>query len=119
MEYIAEDGYDIKPNQRQDLDPFTDQTGLTHRNALKHTKTEISITLRGNLTWAQFESVINGIVSNYRNYSERDSTNCSYFDPESRTLKTGKHMYLESSQAFKIKTVNKRYGDVTLTFVEY
>ena len=117
MSYIAEGGYDIKPNQRQDLDPYTDQTGLTHRNALKHTKTEVSITLRKNLTWSQFESVMNGIVSNYRKYAERDA-NCEYFDPESRTVKTG-HMYLESSQAFKIKTVNKRYEETTLVFVEY
>ena len=34
--YIAEGGYEIKPNQRQDLDSYTDQTGLTHRNAIPH-----------------------------------------------------------------------------------
>ena len=117
LEYIAEAGYDIKPNQRQDLDPFTDETGLTHRNALKHTKTEVNVTLRSNLKWNEIQSVISGITSNYINWAERDA-NCTYYDPETDSLKTG-HMYLESSQPFQIRTVNKRYSDLTLSFVEY
>ena len=64
-EYIAEGGYSCKPNQRQDLDPYTDATGLTHRNALQHTKTEVSITTRSNLTWDEMTSIIQGLTSNY------------------------------------------------------
>lgn len=114
---ISEGGYEIKPNQRQDLDPFTDQTGLTHRNALSHTKTEVVITLREGLSWSQVTSLISSIRSNYRRWAERDA-NCEYYDPETNTTKTG-HMYLESSQGFTIKTFKEKYPALTLTFVEY
>lgn len=114
---IAEGGYVSKPNQRQDLDPFTDQTGLTHRNALAHTKTEVAITTRENLKWEEVNGIIQGLTSNYSNYAERDAE-CEYFDNETLTFKTG-HMYLESSQGFTIKTYRKRYPAITFTFVEY
>lgn len=114
---IAEEGYDISPNQRQDLDPYTDQTGLTHRQAVPHTKTEVRITTRSNLTWSQMNSILSGIRSNYRTYLERDAT-CIYWDPETASYKTG-HMYLESSQSYKIKTFKKKYPSITFTFVEY
>lgn len=114
---IAKDGYDIKPNQRQDLDPFTDQTGLTHRNALAHTKTEITITTRNNLTWAEVQSIMQGLTSNYINSAERDA-NCEYFDTETFTIKQG-HMYLDPSQSFKIRIYKERYPAITFTFVEY
>lgn len=114
---IAEGGYDIKPNQRQDLDPFTDQTGLTHRNALSHTKTEVAITLREGLSWSQVTGLISSIKNNYRRWAERDAT-CEYYDPETNTTKTG-HMYLESSQGFTLKTYKEKYPALTLTFVEY
>lgn len=115
--YIVEEGYDTKPNQRQDLDPYTDQTGLTHRNALEHTKTEINITTRPNLTWAEMRSIIDGITSNYINDLERDA-NCIYWDDEYGVYREG-HLYLESSQAFKVKHFRKKYPQITFTFVEY
>ena len=59
--YIAEGGYDCKPNQRQDLDPFTDQFGVTHRNALQHTKTDISLTIRS-LSWTDFSTLISKFI---------------------------------------------------------
>lgn len=114
---IAEGGYDTKPNQRTDLDPFTDQTGLTHRNSLPHTKTEITITTRENLTWAEMNTIIQGLTSNYISWSDRDAM-CTYWDTERLTYSTG-HIYLESSQPIKIKTFNKRYPSITFTFVEY
>ena len=114
---IAEGGYEIKPNQRTDLDPFTDQTGITHRNALSHTKTEVVITLREGLSWSQVTGVIQGLRSNYTRWAERDAT-CEYYDPETNSNKSG-HMYLESSQGFTIKTFRKKYPAITLTFVEY
>ena len=125
----AEGGYAIKPNQRQDLDPFTDQTGLTHRNALQHTKTEIAITTRENLTYDEMQTILTGLRSNYSNWAERDS-NCEYFDPETQSTGSG-HMYLESSQGYTVKLYKKLsatdsddnrkkfYPATTFTFVEY
>lgn len=119
---IAEGGYVTKPSQRQDLDPFTDQDGLTHRNALAHTKTEVAITTRENLTWEQIygeNGLLTNIKNQYINWKERDA-NCEYFDTETGAPTTETHhMYLESSQSYTIKTYNKRFPAITLTFVEY
>lgn len=116
-ELIAEGGYDVKPNQRQDLDPFTDQTGLTHRNSLSHTKTEITITTRNNLSWNEVRTIMTGLTSNYINRAERDA-NCEYFDPEFFEVKSG-HLYLDPSQSFKINIYKERYESIKFTFVEY
>lgn len=116
---IAEGGYEIKPSQRQDLDPFTDQEGYTHRHALAHGKTEVSITTRENLSWAEFNGIISGIRGQYANWNERDNADCEYFDVEKGEYSSGHHMYLKSSQSFTIKTYKKRYPSITLTFVEY
>ena len=115
-EYIAEGGYDIKPNQRQDLDPFTDQFGVTHRNALQHTKTDIELTIRP-LKWTDFQTLVSNLVSNYSIINERDAQ-CEYLDLETFTMKTG-HFYLDPSCQFKIKKLNDRMDAFTLRFTEY
>lgn len=115
--YIAEGGYDIKPHQRQDLDPFTDQTGLTHRNALSHYKTEVNITTREGLKWEEMNAILTALKNNYIHKNERDA-NCEYYDPEFQKTSSG-HFYLDSSQAYAVKTYLKRYPSVTFSFVEY
>lgn len=115
-EFIAEDGYDIKPNQRQDLDPFTDQFGVTHRNALQHTKTDITLNIRS-LSWEDFQTLVSNIVGNYSIINERDAQ-CEYLDLETFTMKTG-HFYLDPSCQFKIKKLNERVNEFTLRFTEY
>ena len=114
--YMAEGGYEIKPNQRQDLDSYTDQTGLTHRNAIPHSKTQITITTRS-LKWDEVYNLMTGLVSNYINDRERDA-NCTYFDTEYMRMSTG-HFYLDPSQSTKIQHVGKDYDAITFTFVEY
>jgi len=114
-EYIAEGGYEIAPNQRQDLDPYTDANGITHRNTLEHTKTDITIAIR-NLKWEQFTSLISGLVTNYIS-NERDAI-CSYFDMETMTVKSG-HFYLDPSCKFKVRRLNDKVDGFTLRFTEY
>ncbi len=36
--------YKSTPNRQSDLNPWTDQTGLTHRNVLPHTRSTITFT---------------------------------------------------------------------------
>ena len=115
-EYIAEDGYDCTPNQRQDLDPYTDANGVTHRNALAHTKSDVTITFRA-LKWDEFTSLITGISSNYINTKERDAI-CSYLDMESMTINSG-HMYLDPSMKFKVRRLNEKVNSFSLRFTEY
>ena len=115
-EYIAEGGYDCTPNQRQDLDPYTDAEGVTHRNALSHTKSDVTITFR-QLKWDEFTSLINGITSNYLNVKERDAL-CSYLDMETMTINTG-HFYLDPSMKFKARILNEKVEPFSLRFTEY
>lgn len=118
--FIEWDSYTIKPNQRQDLDSYTDANGLTHRNALSHTKSDVEFKIR-KLLEKDARSIINGITSNYINSKERDA-NCEYYDPESGTNKTG-HFYLDPSQQFKISGIdaegNLIYDAINFRFVEY
>lgn len=114
--YIKEGGYDIKPNQRQDLDSYTDNNGLTHRNALQHSKTQIVITTR-KLSWDEVADIMTNLVANYIKDRERDA-NCTYFDTEYFRMSTG-HFYLDPSQSTKINCVGKNYEELTFTFVEY
>ena len=116
MKHIAENGWNIAPNQRQDLDSFTDANGLTHRNAVEHTKTNISIKTL-DIDWDEMDSIMENIQSNYINYLERDAM-CEYYDSETRTYKTG-HFYLDPSVTFPVKTFGVKYGEMTWTFIEY
>ena len=116
MNLISENGYAIAPNQRQDLDPYTDAYGVTQRNALAHTKSSVEITVN-DVTWDEMQSIMSGLTSNYINYAERDA-NCEYFDTESFTYKTG-HFYLDPSVKFSIKRFKKKYSSMTFIFTEY
>lgn len=125
-EYIKFDSYDIAPDQRQDLDSYTDGNGLTHRNALGHTKTNITFS-----TLEMPESVMNEIMEslerNYLNPNETDA-NCTYFNPRkawnpANAYLTG-HFYLDPSLKHRIKRVDDngksiKYGEMQWTFIEY
>ena len=115
-EYIAEGGYDCTPNQRQDLDPFTDQYGVTHRNSLQHTKSDVTISFRA-LSWAQFKNLVDNLVANYIEYNERDAQ-CEYLSMETLTMKQG-HMYLDPSCKFNVQQLNAKVSAFSLRFTEY
>ncbi len=119
--YIQFDTYDIAPEQRQDLDSFTDGNGLTHRNALEHTKTNITFnTIQ--MSSAAMADILANLNQNYINTNETDA-NCNYYNPRTGEYKTG-HFYLDPSVKFRIKKVDKlgkkiEYGEVQWIFVEY
>lgn len=120
--YIKWDTFDIAPGQRQDMDSYTDGYGVTQRNALSHTKTEIKfVTL--SMSAEEMDKITAGLTANYINYNERDAQ-CTYYDDENRCDKTG-HFYLDPSLQFRRKKVNKEtgkveiYGEMTWLFIEY
>lgn len=115
-EYITEGGYDCTPNQRQDLDPWTDANGVTHRNVVEHFKSDVTITFRA-LRWEQFTDLIQGISSNYINQGERDAI-CTYLDMETMEMRSG-HFYLDPSMKFKVKRLNDKVDSFSLRFTEY
>lgn len=119
--YIARGAVNIKPNQRQDLDSYTDGYGVTQRSALSHTKTEISFSTIP-MSGKEMREIMQGMVSNYIDYNERDSM-CEYYDDENGVIKTG-HFYLDPSTTLNRAEVDSngiptRYGQVQWLFIEY
>ncbi len=111
----------VKPNQRQSIDAYTDDTGVTRDFALPHTKSEVSFTTLP-MSGEELRGIMASMVSNYINYLLRDA-NCTYYDDESGTFKTG-HFYFDKSFQFKRNEVDKsgvptKYDEMTWTFIEY
>lgn len=118
MKYIEWDSYDSAPSQRQSLDAYTDENGVTHDNALEHSKTEIKFKTLP--MWEdEWETLMGNMVKNYISFSARDA-NCVYFDFETCKYKTG-HFYFDKS--FRASANEKdgklRYNGTTWTFIEY
>ena len=119
--YIKFDSYDIAPDQRQDKDSFTNGKGVTIRNALEHTKTNIAFTTLP-MPEAAMDSILSALERNYTNQNETDA-DCVYFNPRKRTYATG-HFYLDPSVKFRIKKEDDngksiKYGETQWIFIEY
>lgn len=119
--FIENNKVNVKPNQRQSIDAYTDSFGLTHDNGVPHTKTEVSFSTLP-MSGAEFRSIMDGIRSNYIDYILRDAE-CRYYDDESGTFKTG-HFYFDKSFQANRKEVDKqgiptKYNEMTWTFIEY
>lgn len=112
----------VKPNQRQSIDAYTDETGVTRDFALPHTKTEISFTTNP-MNGRKFRSIMDSMRSNYISYLLRDA-HCTYYDDESGEFKTG-HFYFDKSFQVVRNEVSKKtgipvkYGEMTWLFIEY
>lgn len=118
--YIKADTFKARPNQRQNLNAYTDVDGVTHTNPLKHTKTQVSFsTIK--MSAAAMDNITENIVGNYENYDDRNA-HCVYYDDENRTYKTGE-FYLDQSLEFskeltKDGTKIRRYNEMVWTFIE-
>ncbi len=111
----------INPNQRQSIDAYTDDTGVTRDFGLPHTKTQIQFTTLP-MSANQFRNIMDNLVANYIDYLKRN-LNCKYYDDENGTFKTGE-FYLDKSMPFIRKKVDKdgiplEYDEMTWTFIEY
>lgn len=119
--YIKFDSYDIAPDQRQDKNSFTNGKGVTIRNALKHTKTNITFTTN-QMPEAAMDAILAALEANYINEDETDA-NCTYFNPRKRKYSTG-HFYLDPSVKFRVKKADDaglgiEYGETQWIFTEY
>ncbi len=117
--YILWDSFDINPNQRQDLDSYTDANGLTHRNAISHTKTQIQFVTK-KLPESKMKTIMDNMVKNYKNKKERDA-NCTYYDTEHFKYETG-HFYLDPSLQMRLlglKDGELWFNQITWLFIEY
>lgn len=119
--HIKFDTYDIAPDQRQDKDSRTNGKGITVRNALKHTKTNITFTTN-RMSEAEMDAILAALEANYINVDETDA-DCTYFNPRKRAYSTG-HFYLDPSVRFRIRKVDEagqeiEYGETQWVFIEY
>ena len=111
----------INPNQRQSIDSYTDDTGVTRDFALPHTKTKIQFTTLP-MSASEFRNIMDNLVANYIDYNKRN-LNCRYYDDENGDFKTGE-FYLDKSMSFNREEVDgdgipTKYDEMTWTFIEY
>lgn len=120
IKYMAFESYKITPNQRMDLDPTRDTTGLLHRNALQHTATKVEFETPP-LSNNQVEALMSILRANWLNTLERD-VNMSYYDPETNGYKSG-HFYMPDVQFImrNVDTVHNiiNYNPARFAFIEY
>lgn len=118
MRYIDWDSYESAPAQRQSLDAYTDENGLTHDNALEHSKTEVRFRTR-KMWQEEWESVMSNMVRNYKNFNARDA-DCIYYDFELCRYRSG-HFYFDKSFRAGANDIGGklRYNEATWTFIEY
>lgn len=117
---IKYEGVSVAPNQRQTLDSYTDITGLTHMFPAPHTKTQIKFTTLP-MSGDEMRSIMRNITSNYIDSGKRNA-NCTYYDDEYGTYKTGE-FYLDQSLEFPRKKVAAdgtplEYGEMQWLFIE-
>lgn len=120
-EHISFESYDIAPDQRQDLDSFRNGKGVTIRNALEHTKTNITFSTLP-MSGTEMEKITSNLARNYKNVNETDA-DCVYFNPRLCQYSIG-HFYLDPSVKFRIKKVDEagreiEYGEMQWIFIEY
>lgn len=101
--HIERGKVNVKPNQRQTLDSYTDMTGLTHMFPVPHTKSEISFTTLP-MNASEMRAIMSGITSNYIDRGKRNA-NCRYYDDEYGVFKSGE-FYLDQSLEFQRDTVD-------------
>ncbi len=118
---IKKNGVQVKPNQRQSIDAYTDGFGETHDFGLPHTKTEVQFTTLP-MSGDEFRNIMDSFVSNYIDYTLRDAQ-CTYYDDESGTFKSG-HFYFDKSFQVNRDQVDEngvptKYEEMTWLFIEY
>lgn len=116
---IRAESFKITPNARQDLDSYRDADGILRRTALNHTATIIEFDVKV-MKESEMRPLMQSLVNSYINYNERDAQ-CTYFDPETGTIKSG-HFYLDSNLSFSYYSTafgEIMYNETHFKFVEY
>lgn len=118
--YMRYDTYKVTPNQRMDLDPTRDTTGLLHRNTLAHTATKIEFN-----TPRFTNSVIgtlNTLIQSAMSDRQARKIDLEYYDPETDSYKTG--TFYMPDVAYQIVNVDAvkniiNYNETRYAFIEY
>lgn len=107
------------PNQRTDMDDYTDANGELHRNVLSHTSTKAEWTTPP-MSISKWESFMALLKRNYENEQERKAP-VEYYDFENGNYKTG-YFYIPdfTVEALLIrKNGDMLINSVRLAIIEY
>ena len=118
FEYMKHDSYKVSPNQRQDLDSYSDQLGYLHRNSLDHvaTKAEWQSPV---MKYEKFKIMMNFFVSKYTVYKER-KLNATYYDFETDTYKSGTfYMPDYAVEVYNANSTTFTVNPITFKIIEY
>lgn len=118
FKYIQADSYVVQ-RAIQDLDPYTDANGITHRNSLEHVKYVCSFNTRALLTNESLEDLMSNIRKNYTEPKERKFSGTLYV-PETNIYVT-QDMYMVDPQITIYYADDKiiKYDPIKFEFIGY
>lgn len=104
--------YKSTPNRQSDLDPWTDATGLTHRNVLPHTRTTITFTTPPLCLQDKIE------LQNL--FPDRTSIEIEYWNDEINDYRTGE-FYIPDTEFEVLMPYENTivYRPITFELIEY
>lgn len=113
--YIRADTYKVTPDQETDLDDYTDNDGVFHRNVLpaKATKIEFNIVP----CWLQDMVIVRSILPN-----ARTEVNIEYWNDYTLSYQSGKAYIPNISYSYHILDKNRKnlqYSETRVAFIEY
>lgn len=112
MRLIMIETYEATPNQKIDLDPYTDEDGELHRHVLDHTRTKFEFTTPP-ISLAD-KIVMQGFFPN------RETVNIRYWNDDVNSYTTGKFYVPDISyKPYKTTSVDAMYKPIRLAFIEY
>ena len=115
LTFMKLESYKSAPNQRQDLDSYSDANGYLHRNVLSHTATKLEFETPY-LSMRDMRSLIQNIRANYTDDLAR-TVELTYYDEETDTYKTGT-FYMPGTVEYN--WFNKEiYAPSRFAFIEY
>lgn len=113
--YIRADTYKVTPDQETDLDDYTDNDGVFHRNVLpaKATKIEFNIVP----CWLQDMVIVRSILPN-----ARTEVNIEYWNDYTLSYQAGKAYIPDILYSYHILDKNRKniqYSETRVAFIEY
>lgn len=113
--YIRADTYTVTPDQETDLDDYTDNDGVFHRNVLpaKATKIEFNIVP----CWLQDMVIVRSILPD-----ARTEVNIEYWNDYTLSYQSGKAYIPDISYSYHIldkDRKNLQYSETRVAFIEY
>ena len=111
---IAKKGYKSTPNQRTDLDSYTDGDGKLHRNILPVKRSKVWLTTKSGLRYSE-KLIIQSFFSN------RDVVTMQYFNEETNNYATATFYVPDITFVIDYLDKNKKpvYEALELTFIAY